>query len=44
MVFFNNMEYEDGIVEFVFGVFYVIFVYLDLYFNYFREDEDYLVK
>lgn len=44
MVFSNNMEYEDGIVEPVFGAFYSTSSYADLQFNYFREDEDYPVK
>ncbi|TSJ44881.1 type I restriction endonuclease subunit R [Fluviicola chungangensis] len=44
MVFSNNMEYEDGIVEPVFGAFYATSAYSDLHFNYFREDEDYPVQ
>lgn len=44
MVFSNNMEYEDGIVEPVFGAFYATSAYSDLHFNYFREDESYPVK
>jgi len=44
MLFSNNMEYEDGIVEPVFGAFYATSAYADLQFNYFREDEDYPVK
>lgn len=44
MVFSNNMEYEDGIVEPVFGAFYATSAYSDLHFNYFREDADYPVK
>lgn len=43
MVFSNNMEYEDGIVEPIFGAFYATAAYADLQFNYFREDEDYPV-
>jgi hypothetical protein len=43
MVFSNNMEYEDGIVEPIFGAFYAASAYSDLSFNYFREDEDYPV-
>ena len=43
MVFSNNMEYEDGIVEPIFGAFYATSAYADLSFNYFREDEDYPV-
>lgn len=44
MVFSNNMEYEDGIVEPVFGAFYATAAYADLNFNYFREDEDFPVQ
>jgi type I restriction enzyme R subunit len=44
MVFSNNMEYEDGIVDPVFGAFYATSAYKDLSFNYFREDPDYPVK
>ena len=44
MVFSNNMEYEDSIVEPVFGAFYATSAYADLHFNYFREDVDYPVK
>jgi len=44
MVFSNNMEYEDGIVEPVFGAFYATAAYADLHFNYFREDEEFPVK
>lgn len=44
MVFANNMEYEDGIVEPIFGAFYATSAYSDISFNYFREDEDYPVK
>ncbi|GGM82793.1 type I restriction-modification system endonuclease [Dyadobacter beijingensis] len=44
MVFSNNMEYEDGIVEPVFGAFYATSAYADLNFNYFREDEDFPVR
>lgn len=43
MVFSNNMEYEDGIVEPIFGAFYATAAYADLRFNYFREDEGYPV-
>lgn len=43
MVFSNNMEYEDGVVEPVFGAFYATSAYSNLNFNYFREDEDYPV-
>lgn len=44
MVFSNNMEYEDDIVEPIFGAFYATSAYSDLSFNYFREDEDYPVN
>lgn len=44
MIFSNNMEYEDGIVEPIFGAFYAASAYSDLHFNYFREDEDYPVN
>ncbi|WP_304344098.1 type I restriction endonuclease subunit R [Chryseobacterium koreense] len=44
MVFSNNMNYEDGIVEPVFGAFYATSAYSDLHFNYFREDSEYPVK
>lgn len=43
MVFSNNMEYEDGVVEPVFGAYYATSAYSDLQFNYFREDEEYPV-
>lgn len=43
MVFSNNMEYEDGVVEPVFGAFYATSAYSNLNFNYFREDENYPV-
>lgn len=44
MVFSNNMEYEDGVVEPIFGAFYATAAYADLNFNYFREDDDYPVR
>lgn len=44
MVFSNNMEYQDGIVEPIFGAFYATSGYSDLQFNYFREDVEYPVK
>lgn len=44
MVFSNNMEYEDGIIDPVFGAFYATSAYKDLQFNYFREDPEYPVK
>jgi type I restriction enzyme R subunit len=44
MVFSNNMEYEDGVIEPVFGAYYATSAYSDLQFNYFREDAEYPVK
>lgn len=44
MVFSNNMEYEDGVVDPVFGAFYATSAYSDLKFNFFREDPDYPVR
>jgi type I restriction enzyme R subunit len=44
LVFSNNMEYEDGIVEPIFGAFYASPSYGQVSFNYFREDVDYPVK
>lgn len=44
MVFSNNMEYDDGIVDPVFGAFYATSAYNDLRFNFFREDPDYPVR
>jgi type I restriction enzyme R subunit len=44
LVFSNNMEYEDGIVEPIFGAFYASPSYGQVSFNYFREDADYPVK
>ncbi|MBM7421053.1 MULTISPECIES: type I restriction endonuclease [Chryseobacterium] len=44
MVFSNNMEYEDGIVEPVFGAYYATAAYNELNFNFFREDLDYPVR
>ena len=43
LVFSNNMEYEDGIIEPVFGAFYATPAYENVQFNYFREDEEYPV-
>lgn len=43
MVFSNNMEYEDGVVEPIYGAFYATSAYADLKFNYFREDPEYPV-
>lgn len=44
MVFSNNMEYEDGVIDPVFGAYYATSAYSDLHFNFFREDKDYPVK
>lgn len=44
LVFSNNMEYEDGIVEPIFGAFYGTAGYEQVSFNYFREDLDYPVQ
>ncbi|VDH17597.1 Type-1 restriction enzyme R protein [Algoriella xinjiangensis] len=44
LVFSNNMEYEDGVVEPIFGAFYATSSYEQVNFNYFREDADYPVK
>lgn len=44
LVFSNNMEYEDGIVEPIFGAFYATPAYENVHFNYFREDTDYPVN
>ena len=44
LVFSNNMEYEDGIVEPIFGAFYATPAYENVQFNYFREDADYPVQ
>lgn len=44
MVFSNNMNYEDGIVEPIFGAYYATSSYSNILFNYFREDLDYPVK
>lgn len=44
MVFSNNMEYEDGIVEPIYGAYYATSAYGNVVFNYFREDLDYPVK
>ena len=43
LIFSNNMEYEDGIVEPIFGAFYATPSYDQVSFNYFREDSDYPV-
>lgn len=44
LVFSNNMEYEDGVVDPIFGAFYGTPAYGEVLFNYFREDPDYPVK
>lgn len=44
MVFSNNMEYEDGVIDPIFGAYYATSAYGDLHFNFFREDKDYPVK
>lgn len=40
MIFSNNMEYEDGVVEPIQGAYYATSAYSDLHFNYFREEEN----
>ncbi|WP_226065041.1 type I restriction endonuclease subunit R [Kaistella polysaccharea] len=44
LIFSNNMEYEDGIVEPIFGAFYATPSNDQVNFNYFREDLEYPVK
>src|SRR5699024_1893544 len=44
LVFSNNMEYEDGVTDPVYGAFYASSSYSRLIFNFFREDQDYPVK
>lgn len=39
MIFSNNMEYEDGVIEPIQGAYYGTAGYKDLHFNYFREEE-----
>lgn len=39
MIFSNNMEYEDGVIEPIQGAYYTTSAYHDLNFNYFREEE-----
>ena len=39
MIFSNNMEYEDAVIEPVQGAYYATAAYKDLQFNYFREEE-----
>lgn len=43
MIFSNNMEYEDGVIEPIQGAYYATSAYEKLHFNYFREDVDYPV-
>jgi type I restriction enzyme R subunit len=43
MIFSNNMEYEDGVIEPIQGAYYATSAYADLRFNYFREDGDFPV-
>lgn len=43
MIFSNNMEYEDGVIEPIQGAYYTTSAYADLRFNYFREDADFPV-
>lgn len=40
MIFSNNMEYEDGVIEPVQGAYYATSAYSDVQFNYFREEEN----
>ncbi|MBL0146086.1 MAG: type I restriction endonuclease subunit R [Chitinophagaceae bacterium] len=40
MIFSNNMEYEDGVIEPVQGAYYATAAYSELHFNYFREEEN----
>lgn len=40
MIFSNNMEYEDGVIEPLQGAYYATSAYKDLHFNYFREEEN----
>ncbi|MDM1299855.1 type I restriction endonuclease subunit R [Empedobacter falsenii] len=44
LVFSNNMEYEDGIVDPIFGAYYGTPSYENVSFNYFREDLDYPIQ
>lgn len=44
MVFSNNMEYEDGVVDPVFGAYYATPSYRQIHFNFFREDKEYPVQ
>ncbi|MFC5282106.1 type I restriction endonuclease [Pedobacter alpinus] len=40
MVFSNNMNYEDGVIEPIQGAYYATSAYANLHFNYFREEEN----
>lgn len=40
MIFSNNMNYEDGVIEPLMGAFYATSSLKDLHFNYFREEEN----
>lgn len=40
MIFSNNMNYEDGVIEPLQGAYYATSAYADLNFNYFREEEN----
>lgn len=40
MIFSNNMEYEDGVVEPIMGAYYGTPSKEDVHFNYFREEEN----
>lgn len=40
MIFSNNMEYEDGVIDPVYGAFYTTSANGNLHFNYFREEEN----
>lgn len=40
MIFSNNMEYEDGVIEPIQGAYYATAAYKELQFNYFREEEN----
>jgi type I restriction enzyme R subunit len=39
MIFSNNMEYEDGVIEPLQGAYYASSAYAELQFNYFREEQ-----
>lgn len=44
MIFSNNMEYEDGVIEPIQGAYYATSAYKKLHFSYFREDQNYPVQ